>query len=155
MIRWLHSALQGGWLASSAAGKNTLAPSVHVTPGKDDPREKGPATDPVSVSQSPAQQATGVVEIRTPDHCVGLSTEECWQLYVMLGDSAPFVRHRLSVIRRGGTGAVSLSTPDECREVLQVLATEGNGALSEGLQLLQTVLTEERAPTRSAKRTRV
>ena len=96
-----------------------------------------------------------MVEIRTPDHCVALSPDECWQLYVMLGDSAPFVRNRLSVIRRGGTGAVSLSTPDEREQVLHVLATDGDGALSEGLRLLQTVLTEEHASIRPAKRTRV
>lgn len=112
------------------------------------------------VSQSPAQEVTGVVEIRTSDRCVSLSSDECWQLYVMLGDSAPFVRHRLSVLRRGGTGAVSLSTPEEREQVLHVLDTDGNGALSEGLRLLQTALTEEHAPrvgkrVRSAKKTSV
>ena len=84
-----------------------------------------------------------MVEIRTPDQCVSLSPDECWRLYVLLVDGAPFVRNRLSVIRQGGTGAVSLSTPEERRQVLQVLAANSRGALSSGLRLLQTVLADK------------
>ena len=85
-----------------------------------------------------------VVDVRTPDRCVQLSLDECWQLYVLLGERAPFVRNRLSVIRRGGTGAVSLSTSEERREILDALAVGGPGksVLSSGLRSLQRALGE-------------
>jgi hypothetical protein len=85
---------------------------------------------------------TLVVEVRTPDLCVALSLDECWRLYVLLGDSAPFVRNRLSVIRHGGSGPVSLSTAEERGEVLHALGGRGKGPLSEGLLSLQTALGE-------------
>ena len=85
-----------------------------------------------------------MVDIRTPDLCVELSPDECWQLYVLLGEGAPFVRNQLSVIRRGGTGAVSLSTREERRQVLDALAAGslGAGVLSAGLRSLQRALGE-------------
>jgi hypothetical protein len=85
-----------------------------------------------------------VVEIRTPDLCLELSPDECWRLYVLLGEGAPFVRNQLSVIRHGGTGAVSLSTRQERRQVLDALAAGslGAGVLSAGLRSLQRALGE-------------
>ena len=85
-----------------------------------------------------------MVDIRTPDLCVELSPDECWQLYVLLGEGAPFVRNQLTVIRHGGTGAVSLSTREERRQVLDALAAGslGAGVLSAGLRSLQRALDE-------------
>jgi len=85
-----------------------------------------------------------VIRVRTPDLCVHLSEEECRQLYVLLGADAPFVRNQLSVIRRGGSGAVLLSTPEERRQVLDAVDTGGRGpdALSGGLRALKAALDE-------------
>jgi hypothetical protein len=81
-----------------------------------------------------------VVEVRTPDARVALSVDECWKLYVLLGDRAPFVRNRLSVIRHGGIGDVSLSTREDRAQVLDALDTSGGDPLSQGLRSLRTAL---------------
>jgi hypothetical protein len=85
-----------------------------------------------------------VVQVRAPGPFVRLSPAESWQLYVWLGDSAPFVRNRLRVIRQGGSGTVCLSTAEECRHVLRALS-EGRrvgDALTAGLLSLESVLDE-------------
>jgi hypothetical protein len=87
-----------------------------------------------------------VVEVRTPDLSVALSSDECWRLYVLLGDRAPFVRNRLSTIRRGGTGAVSLATKEERAQVLDALEVGGKDPLSQGLRSLRTALGANPAP---------
>jgi hypothetical protein len=81
-----------------------------------------------------------VVEVRTANQSVALSTDEAWRLYVLLGDNAPFVRSRLSTIRRGGTGSVSLATSEERADVLAALKVGGRGSLSEGLHSLRAAL---------------
>ena len=83
-----------------------------------------------------------MVEIRTADHAVSLSSDESWELFVLLGDAAPFVRNGLSVERRGGAGAVWLSTAEERQQVLQVLVPYRRGTLSSGLSLLRAALEE-------------
>jgi hypothetical protein len=85
-----------------------------------------------------------LVEVCGADFRVGLSTDECWQLYVWLGTDAPFVRNQLSVIRRGGRPGVSLATAEERRQVLNALANDGRdpNELSDGLRLLHTALGE-------------
>lgn len=94
-----------------------------------------------------------MVDIRIPDLCIDLSPDECWQLYVLLGDRAPFVRHRLKVIRSGGTGTISLSTSEERRQVLDALAAgdQGTDVLSTGLRSLQTALGTPEGSGRSAQ----
>jgi hypothetical protein len=94
-----------------------------------------------------------VVDIRIADLCVDLSPDECWRLYVLLGDGAPFVRNQLSVIRHGGTGAVSLSTREERRQVLDALAAGslGAGVLSTGLRSLQRALRKSDDPRQRAR----
>jgi hypothetical protein len=82
-----------------------------------------------------------VVASTTPMLRVQLSREESWQLYVLLADDAPFVRHDLRVTHHGGTGAVSLSTPHERRQVLDALdAAASGGPLTTGLDALKTAL---------------
>jgi hypothetical protein len=91
---------------------------------------------------NPASAET-IVRVQTPGSSVHLSQAECWQLYVWLGDGAPFVRNRLRVIRHGGGGAVSLSTAEECRQVLHALANGGrrrSDALTDGLCSLRSAL---------------
>jgi hypothetical protein len=97
--------------------------------------------------------AETVVRVLPPGPSIRLSPEECWQLYVLLGADAPFVRHQLIVIRRGRGGAVSLSRPEERRQVLHALATGGRDAdaLTSGLRSLKTAL-EEGECQRSAAR---
>jgi len=87
--------------------------------------------------------AERVVRVQTPGASVQLSQAECWQLYVWLGDGAPFVRNQLRVIRHGGAGAVSLSNAEECRLVLRALADggrRGRDALTDGLCSLKSAL---------------
>ena len=94
-----------------------------------------------------------VVRVQTPGASVQLSQAECWQLYVWLGDGAPFVRNRLRVIRHGGGGAVSLSTAEECRQVLHALANGGrrdSDALTDGLCSLKSVLADRSGQRRAA-----
>jgi hypothetical protein len=81
-----------------------------------------------------------VVEILTRDHRVALSADECWRLYVLLEDDAPFVRYQLSVIRHGGGGPVSVSTSEERRQILDALAAGDLGADAPGLRSLETAL---------------
>jgi hypothetical protein len=75
---------------------------------------------------------------------VQLTPTECRELYILLGEDAPFVRNQLSVIRNGGEIGVTVTTPDEHREVLAALRT---GRLSDGLRLLKTALSELAKPT--------
>ena len=81
-----------------------------------------------------------MVDILTRDHCVHLSPDECWRLYVQLGDDAPFVRNRLKVIRHGGGGAVSVSTSEERRQVLNALTGVKLGVDAPGLRALELAL---------------
>jgi hypothetical protein len=83
-----------------------------------------------------------MIDVRTQAHCVQLSPEECRQLYTLLGASAPFVRNQLRVIRAGGGGGVTLSTPDERRDVFDALSTTGrdSGDLTSGLRSLRAAL---------------
>jgi hypothetical protein len=85
-----------------------------------------------------------VVDIRALDFRVDLSPEECWRLYVWLEDDAPFVRNQLSVVRHGGGRDVSLSTPEERRQVRNAIVTGGrdSSALTDGLRSLRTALGE-------------
>lgn len=91
----------------------------------------------------PSSDAGEVVVRTTPARRVGLSREECWQLYGWLGERAPFVRHRLRVIRSGGTGDVSLITPQERCEVLEAIDIGGRSLsfLTSGLLSLKLALT--------------
>ena len=78
---------------------------------------------------------------------VHLSKAECWELFVLLEDDAPFVRNQLAVIRHGGAGGVALTTAAERRQVFYRLASHpGNGgALDGGLRLLKAALAASRA----------
>lgn len=89
-----------------------------------------------------ARDADQVVVRTTPALRVGLSREECWQLYGWLGERAPFVRHRLRVIRSGGTGDVSLITSQERSDVLEAIEIAGRGlhSLTSGLLSLKLAL---------------
>jgi hypothetical protein len=80
------------------------------------------------------------VKVRSKQFCVGLTVEECWQLYVWLGEDAPFVRNQLSVARHGGTRDVALSTAEEHSQVSAALGRAGMGSLSEGLRALSLEL---------------
>lgn len=96
----------------------------------------------MSETETDGQSGTRVVDIATPKLCVHLSRQECWRLYVLLADDAPFVRHQLHLIRHGGVGTVLLSTPLERRQVLDALLSndEDTGGLTAGLALLRTAL---------------
>jgi len=85
-----------------------------------------------------------VIDIRIPGCCVHLSREEGWQLRRWLGERAPFVRNQLMVIQHGGGGAVTLSTPEERREVLDALSTGGHSrnTLTGGLRSLEAALAD-------------
>jgi hypothetical protein len=83
-----------------------------------------------------------VIDVRVSGHCVHLSRDEGWKLQDWLADRAPFVRNQLMVVRHGGSGAVTLSTPEERRDVLDALSTAGQGkeTLTSGLRSLETAL---------------
>ena len=83
-----------------------------------------------------------VVDVCGPDFRLALSRDECWLLYVWLGVEAPFVRNQLSVLRHGGSGAVSISTRDESRQVLAAIAagSADREALTGGLRSLRAAL---------------
>jgi hypothetical protein len=83
-----------------------------------------------------------VVDVLALDRRVDLSRQECWLLYVWLGEDAPFVRNQLAVARNGGTRAVCISSHEEASQVLSALATGSShaGALSDGLQSLSALL---------------
>jgi hypothetical protein len=87
---------------------------------------------------------SSVVDVRGVDFRLDLSRNECWLLYVWLGEKAPFLRNQLSVVRNGGSAAVSISTHEEGRQVLAALATGGAdpAALTGGLRSLMTALDE-------------
>ena len=81
------------------------------------------------------------IAVQTADFSVSLSRDETWTLFVSLGGDAPFVRHQLSVIRGGGHGSVSLSTPQERRDVFEALQDDRIGRpLTEGLLSLRAAL---------------
>ena len=80
--------------------------------------------------------ATAVVRLGAT-RGVRLSLDDCWQLYVSLGEDAPFVRNQLSVTRHGGRGEIAVTTPRERRQVLDAL---GGGRLSDGLRSLRSAL---------------
>jgi hypothetical protein len=77
---------------------------------------------------------------------VHLSKKECWELYVLLDDDAPFVRHQLSVVRHGGHGGVSLTSATERRQVLErLLSSLGGGVATGGLAALRKAIAEAQA----------
>jgi hypothetical protein len=87
-----------------------------------------------------------MVEVCTLDQRFALTRSECWLLYVWLGERAPFVRNQLSVARRGGTAAVSISTYEEGCDVLAAIATGADqSALTGGLRSLEAALSPSRA----------
>jgi len=83
-----------------------------------------------------------VIDVRVSRECVHLSRDEGWKLQTWLADRAPFVRNQLMVARHGGNGAVTLSTPEERRDVLDALSAGGQSeeALTSGLLSLETAL---------------
>ena len=83
-----------------------------------------------------------MVDVRGLDFQLDLSRRECWLLYVWLGQNAPFVRNQLSVVRNGGSAAVSISSREEAHQVLAAISTAGGdpSALTGGLRSLQTAL---------------
>lgn len=87
-----------------------------------------------------------MVDFRALDSNIELSRRECWQLYVWLGQDAPFVRSQLSVARNGGTGAVCISSGEEARQVRAAIATGGAdpAALTGGLRSLSAALAPSR-----------
>jgi hypothetical protein len=82
-----------------------------------------------------------VVDVRALNSRLDLSRDECWLLYVWLGDKAPFVRNQLSVARNGGSGGVSISTGEEGRQILAAIAASGRPEeLTGGLLSLRAAL---------------
>ena len=82
-----------------------------------------------------------MIDVRAPGLSVNLSRDEGWTLLDWLADRAPFVRNQLMVVRHGGSGAVTLSTPEERRDVLDALTTDGRSkTLTDGLRSLETAL---------------
>ena len=84
-----------------------------------------------------------MVDVRALDCRLDLSRRECWQLYVWLGEDAPFVRNQLSVARNGGSATVCISSREEARQVLTAIAAGSahHDALSDGLRSLRIALT--------------
>jgi hypothetical protein len=78
-----------------------------------------------------------VIRVGREGRQIDLSRADCWDLYVLLGDAAPFVRNQLTVIRNGGDGSVLLATTDERQQVLAALLVE---TLSPGLESLKLAL---------------
>jgi hypothetical protein len=89
-----------------------------------------------------ATETTFVVDVRVLDSRLDLSRKECWLLYVWLGQSAPFVRNQLSVVRNGGSATICISSREEARQVLSAIATGGAdpAALTHGLRSLRAAL---------------
>jgi hypothetical protein len=88
------------------------------------------------------EQERVVVNVGDGGAFVHLSKRECWQLYVLLADDTPFVRHQLSVVRSGGPGAVSLTTQAERRQVLARLLSSAGGVSTGGLAALKAAIVE-------------
>jgi hypothetical protein len=87
-----------------------------------------------------------VVDVYALEQRLALTRSECWLLYVWLGEHAPFVRNQLSVARRGGTAAVSISTLEEGREILAAITARADrSTLSSGLRSLEAALTTSAA----------
>jgi hypothetical protein len=89
-----------------------------------------------------AENTVRVTANVTPRLSVDLSKKEAWQLYVLLADDAPFVRHALNAVRHNdGIGTVSLSTAQERRHVLEALLRGSTTAgLTGGLAALASAL---------------
>jgi len=95
--------------------------------------------------REPSEQENVVVSLGTVGAVVQLSKKECWELYVLLDDDAPFVRHQLSVVRHGGHGGVSLTSATERRQVLDRLLSSAGGVATGGLAALREAIAEARA----------
>ena len=91
-----------------------------------------------------SEQERVVVSVGPGGAVVHLSKQECWELYVLLADDAPFVRHQLSVVRNGGPGRVSLTTPAERQQVLDSLLSSADGVSTGGLAALKAAIAEAR-----------
>ena len=94
--------------------------------------------------QPPTVGGREILVRTTASSGVRLSLEECSQLYVWLGDSAPFVRNQLHLLRSGSEN-VSLDTSQECRDVLEAIE-HGGSSLTSGLRSLKLALTSGTVP---------
>jgi hypothetical protein len=82
-----------------------------------------------------------MVDVYALDQRLALTPDECWLLYVWLGEHAPFVRNQLSVARKGGKSSISISTHEEGRDILAAIAARADGStLSSGLLSLEAAL---------------
>jgi hypothetical protein len=90
----------------------------------------------------PVEHEHVLVSLGFPDAVVPLSKRECWELYVLLCDDAPFVRHQLNVARHGGRGGVALTTAAERGQVLDRLLSSAAGEVGGGLGMLTAALVE-------------
>jgi hypothetical protein len=93
----------------------------------------------------PSGEEDVVVSLGAAGTAVHLSKKECWELYVLLDDDAPFVRHQLSVVRHGGHGGVSLTSATERRQVLERLLSSAGGVGTAGLAALREAIAEAQA----------
>ena len=84
-----------------------------------------------------------VVSVGPAGGVVHLSKEECWELYVLLEDDAPFVRNQLRVVRHGGRGGVALTTRAERRQVLDRLVAGADRTSMGGLAALRAAIARE------------
>ena len=121
---------------------------VHIGPGgKRDEFIQVPigllGLEPEGVCE-PSGEEDVVVSLGASGAVVRLSKKECWELYVLLDDDAPFVRHQLSVVRHGGHGGVSLTSGTERRQVLDRLLSSAGGVATGGLAALREALAEAR-----------
>jgi hypothetical protein len=91
-----------------------------------------------------AKEEDVVVSLGAAGAVVHLSKKECWELYVLLEDDAPFVRNQLSVVRHGGHGGVSLTSGTERRQVLGKLRSSADGFATGGLAALKAALADAR-----------
>jgi len=89
--------------------------------------------------RQPAPEGHEVAVWTTVSLRITLSKKECSQLYGLLGDRAPFVRNQLHMTR-SGSDRVSLTTSQECREVLEAIES-GGSSLTNGLLSLKLALT--------------
>jgi hypothetical protein len=94
-----------------------------------------------------------VIDVRISGQSVHLSRDEGWKLQTWLADRAPFVRNQLMVVRHGGSGAVTLQTPEERRDVLDALAGAGRDeeTLTGGLLALEVALAGAGTPASSTR----
>jgi hypothetical protein len=92
--------------------------------------------------REPSGEEGVVVSLGSAGAAVRLSKKECWELYVLLDDDGPFVRHQLAVARHGGHGAVSLTSGTERRQVLDKLLSSAGGVVTGGLAALRDAIAE-------------